>query len=559
MIGVLCRPEENRIACEFFELFKTPWSFFEESGTYDVLLATTGDIPETASPVILVFRSRSIPGDPSPVPDQIVGEDVLIHAGKLQLPIYGDLLTFDHADKVVARTSGSELAVGIEYVSDRRKVLHFGYDLFKEVEFLLVNGQTEKNASVPTLDRHIDLLRNSIIRAGVPVVEIPPRPAGHPFIVCLTHDVDFIRIRQHVFDHTMPGYLYRASIGSLFRFLRRRATAGQLLKNWLSVLSLPLVHLGLCRDFWFQFGGYRKIEGESKSTFFALPFKGKPGEKVTMENPKRRAAKYDITDIKEEVSGLEKADFEIGLHGIDAWHSRALAKREKERIQSITGNGGEIGVRMHWLCFGPQTFEVLDRSGFSYDSSVGYNRTIGYRAGTAQVFRPLSSLELLELPMHIQDVALFYPGALDLPEEEAREACSNIIDLACRNGGTLTTIWHMRSIAPERLWDGFYIRLLEEMRSRGGWLTTAGNGVRWFRKRRSLVFEELDLAADSLRLYYRIERKDLSDKQLLLRVSIPEGGGSVLEYPEYRCVEVPLGEDEQELILPLNPSGSQCS
>ena len=30
---------------------------------------------------------------------------------------------------------------------------------------------------------------------------------------------------------------------------------------------------------------------------------------------------------------------------------------------------------------------TLEKAGFSYDSTVGYNETIGYRAGTAQVFK----------------------------------------------------------------------------------------------------------------------------------------------------------------------------
>ena len=559
MIGVLCTPQERRIVSEFFELFKTPWAFFEEGGTYDILFVTTGDVPGSPPPVCLVFDSGSIPGDPSSSSDQQLTDDVWIRYADIQLPLYGKVLTFDPAEKIVAEIEGSGQAVGIEYISNNRKMLRFGYDLLGEVEFLLSNGQPDKNAAVPTLDLHIALLREWILAAGVPVVEIPPCPAGHPFIGCLTHDVDFISVRQHMLDHTILGFLYRASIGSLFRFLRGHLSAGQLLRNWLSVFALPLVHLGLCRDFWFQFEGYRRIEGDGRSTFFVLPFRGRSGEKVTMDNPERRAARYDITDIQEQVSELTEAGFEIGLHGIDAWHSKEHAHEEKERIGSVAGNNGTIGVRMHWLCFGQETFEILDRAGFLYDSSIGYNRTIGFRAGTAQVFRPLSSEQLLELPMHIQDVALFYPGALDLSEGEARDACSKITALACRNGGVITTIWHMRSIAPERLWDGFYIRLLEDMGSKGGWLTTAGDGVQWFMKRRALVFEEVNLNSETLRVNYRIDRKDQSGKQLLLRVYLPQKEGSTEGGGRYECVEVPLEEDRQELILPLIPSDRRPS
>ena len=64
-----------------------------------------------------------------------------------------------------------------------------------------------------------------------------------------------------------------------------------------------------------------------------------------------------------------------------------------------------------------------------------------------------------------------------------------LIDGAAEFGGVLTINWHDRSIAPERLWDGFYLKLLRELKSRGAWFATAAQTVSWFRKRRSAVVE----------------------------------------------------------------------
>jgi hypothetical protein len=69
---------------------------------------------------------------------------------------------------------------------------------------------------------------------------------------------------------------------------------------------------------------------------------------------------------------------------------------------------------MHWLLQDATTISVLEEAGFAYDSTAGYNETVGYRNGTAQVFRPLGARTLLELPMHIQDGALFYRKRLEL-------------------------------------------------------------------------------------------------------------------------------------------------
>src|SRR6266436_9352669 len=107
---------------------------------------------------------------------------------------------------------------------------------------------------------------------------------------------------------------------------------------------------------------------------------------------------------------------------------------------------------MHWLLQDSKTPLVLDESGYAYDSTAGYNETIGYRNGTSQVFRPLGASTLLELPLHIQDGALFYPHNLNLTESEAEKRCQSLLANIHELGGALTVLWHDRSHAAERFW-----------------------------------------------------------------------------------------------------------
>ena len=107
---------------------------------------------------------------------------------------------------------------------------------------------------------------------------------------------------------------------------------------------------------------------------------------------------------------------------------------------------------MHWLYFDSQAPATLEKAGFSYDSTVGYNETIGYRAGTTQVFKHAEVDRLLELPLHIMDTALFYPSYMNLSDDEARAAMLPLIENVTRFGGVLTINWHDRSLGPERLW-----------------------------------------------------------------------------------------------------------
>jgi hypothetical protein len=354
---------------------------------------------------------------------------------------------------------------------------------------LLTAGQPPENADIPSLDLHVVLLRDLIIASGVTLMEIPPVPEGYRFIACLTHDVDHPSIRKHRLDHTILGFLYRATLGSLLKAVRRRVTIRQMWANWGAALKLPFVYLGLAEDFWERFDCYPALE-RVRSSFFFIPVKGYPGRSGAGLAPNLRASGYSAAEIAGQIQTLKLAGCEIGLHGIDAWLDSSKGSEELEEIRRITGTRG-IGVRMHWLYFNEQSPVTLERAGADYDSTIGYNQTIGYRAGTTQVYKPLEVIRLLELPLHIMDTALFYPTHLDLSPKEARKRVGNIIDNAVQLGGCVTINWHDRSIAPERGWGGFYVELVEELRARGAWFATGAEAVAWFRKRRSAAFEEI--------------------------------------------------------------------
>jgi hypothetical protein len=163
---------------------------------------------------------------------------------------------------------------------------------------------------------------------------------------------------------------------------------------------------------------------------------------------------------------------------------------------------------MHWLYFDEQSPETLERAGADYDSTIGYNEIVGYRAGTHQVYKPLGATRLLELPLHVMDTALFYPGYLGLSATEAKKPVSAIIDNAAQLGGCVTVNWHDRSIAPERLWGEFYVDVLGELKSKGAWFATASQAVSWFRKRRSAVFETVSAEQGSLRVKVAVDAGD---------------------------------------------------
>ncbi len=491
MIGVMVDPADEIVTREFFELFKTPWEIYRENEGYDVVLCSGAVADHVNAKIVVIYASQ---------PTRLEGArnietrgsdgqgGALVYRGD-RLPIYGDSVRFAEIRDSFLRDERSGEAAAYKDQTADQILCRVGYDLFAEIRTLLTVGQPVANAGEPTLELHIALLRDLIVDSGVTLLEIPPVPEGYRFIVCLTHDVDHPSIRLHGWDHTTLGFLYRAVLGSAQRLLRGRLSTRDLIRNWVAALRLPFVQLGLVPDFWLEFPHrYEQLEAGLPSTFFVIPFRGRPGKKGDGTAPEFRAAAYSAQQIEATIQRLLAMGCEVGLHGIDAWTDSTTGRDEIGEIQRLTG-ATQCGTRMHWLYCDEHSPEVLEQAGATYDSTSGYNETVGYRAGTTQVFKPLGARRLLELPLHVMDTALFYPAHQDYSPAEAAGVVEQLIDNVLRFGGCLTINWHDRSVAPERLWDSFYHNLLEHLKSRGAWFATASQAVEWFQMRRSAKVE----------------------------------------------------------------------
>jgi hypothetical protein len=270
MIGVIANPADHAVVSEFFQLFKTPWEFYRSDRRYEVLLCA-GDcrIEERSARLVVVYAGHELPFDAEEKIEIASRRSnrTLSYNGSL-IPVYGDSLTFHEKGTSARIDEESRQAAMHQHQSGGSVVARIGYDLFSEIRSLLTAGQPVAHAGIPTLDLHIALLRDLIVANGVPLVEIPPVPEGYKFIACLTHDVDHPSIRQHKWDHTMFGFLYRAVFGSLSNLFRGRIPVRTLLANWAAALKLPFIYMGLAKDFWRGFADrYLELEKGLGSTF----------------------------------------------------------------------------------------------------------------------------------------------------------------------------------------------------------------------------------------------------------------------------------------------------
>jgi len=528
MIGVIANPADHDVVCEFFELFKTPWEFYRPNLKYEVVLVAGDCRFDGTAKVVVLYAGRKTHFDDEHeirTGGHLDNDCILSYQGR-RIPIYGNSITFPEKGSSLLTDEGSQVCAAYVDESSHGALARIGYDLFSEIRTLLTVGQPAANASIPALELHIALLRHLITGAGASIVEIPPIPDGHRFVACLTHDVDHPSIRQHKWDHTMFGFLYRATVGSFGKLFQGRISLRDLVKNCAAALKLPFVHLGLARDFWRDFDDrYLEIENGLHSTFFLIPFSDRPGSGWDGPAPALRGTRYGARSLSEPIAKLINAGCEVGLHGIDAWADSVKGSKELEEIRRLAG-ASQIGVRMHWLYYNEQSPSTLEAAGATYDSTIGYNETVGYRAGTTQVFKPLNAKELLELPLHVMDTALFYPSYMDFSPNQARVLLCQMIENAVQFGGTLTINWHDRSLAPERLWGSVYQDLLRDLKSRGAWISTVGEAISWFRKRRSATFEADTTQPGAVRVKVSVEHRD-GLPGMRLRIHPPQKSRSI--------------------------------
>jgi hypothetical protein len=492
MIGVSIPESQHDIAREFFQLCKTPWQFWKADQEYQVVICNGNADVGAKTKLVIAYGGHCTQSEfPSIGHEPHPASKSFISYRRCQMPIYGECSSFagSSADLAFNEANG-EPSIRATRVQGRTTV-EIGYDLFAEVRHLLELGQPDDCAACPTIELHISLLREIITRAGLPFVEIPPSPEGYSFCACLTHDVDHPVLRNHFFDPTMLGFIYRATLGAAGAYCLGRISLKRLWRNWNAAGRLPFIYAKLADDIWHDFGRYREIEGNKPSTFFVIPLRGVPGRKKTGHAPRKRGCKYTLSEIKAVLERITAGGSEVAVHGIDAWLDSKSGLLEKAELAQING-ANSLGVRMHWLYFDEPSPSRLEAAGFRYDSSLGYNNTVGYRSGTTQVFRPLRTQHLLEIPLHVMDTALFYPDYLNLSEKEAHRIVTALISNASRFGGVFTVNWHDRSIAPERLWDVFYRELLEELDVARAWFATAAQVANWFQMRRSATFSKVE-------------------------------------------------------------------
>lgn len=155
--------------------------------------------------------------------------------------------------------------------------------------------------------------------------------------------------------------------------------------------------------------------------------------------------------------GLEDvltAGCEVGVHGstLATEHFDQLAF-ERERCQKMTG-ATEIGLRFHNLRLDVRwTFDIIEKAGFLYDTTLGYPERSGWRNGFTFPYRPYSfhlerAYDFIEIPLVVMDGTFVLERYRNMPVRAAREEIFHILEIFKRWHGAGAITWHNHIFDP---------------------------------------------------------------------------------------------------------------
>ncbi len=279
-------------------------------------------------------------------------------------------------------------------------------------------------------------------------------PEARPFAICLTHDIDRVYEPIHSKGLEILTALKSGNFAHASRIvpqLRSKKYPGW---NFSEITAIEESY-GACSSFY----------------FLALE-EGDPGYT------------YAIEDLEQEMGALLDGGWEIGLHGgFEAYHDLEQLQKEKQHLEKVL-NQTVIGYRGHFLKFRvPDTWELLERAGFRYDTTLGYPDCTGFRNGMCHPFRPFNmntsqEMNILEIPLAIMDqTLLFY---MRMTTEQAWAQTELLLDAVERYNGVLTILWHNTFMDGESL--RFYRKILEYGHKKGAWMTNCKEIEAWWQK-----------------------------------------------------------------------------
>ncbi len=299
-------------------------------------------------------------------------------------------------------------------------------------------------------------------------------PEGKRFALCLTHDVDHLRVTAHV-ERLRALWAVR---GMSIR--ERTDLCASVGRHALRAMVSGVRHYPL--EMWLR----AEDEFGFRSTFY---FMGGPPAR-----PDARDIYYRLDDgilcegklrpLREILPTLVEGGWEVGMHGsIASAFDVEIARTERLRLCEAAGTD-VISGRQHYLNFDIRSTPLIhEAAGLRTDSTLGSNVLPEcHRIGTGLPFPMFHLLEdrplnLVQVPLIVHDNPLL--SAADGDAARAVEIATRQMKSAAERGGMVTLLFHPNYLESSTAFR-VYREILAVANDLGAWGCPAGDAARWF-------------------------------------------------------------------------------
>ena len=305
-------------------------------------------------------------------------------------------------------------------------------------------------------------------------------PDGKRFALCLTHDVDQVRVTAHVERIRALRSVRGAS------FKDRAALCASVGRHVLRTMVSGVRHYPL--DLWLR----AEDEFGFRSTFY---FMGGPPARPDVRDIFYRLddqilCEGQLRPLRDFLPTLVAGGWEVGMHGsIASAFDVEIARTERLRLSEAAKTEVTSG-RQHYLHFDIRSTPLVhEAAGLLTDSTMGSNVVPAcHRIGTGLPFpmfhllddRPLN---LVQVPLIIHDNALLVAAQGDVAR--AVEMATRQMIAAAARGGMVTLLFHPNYLESATAFQ-VYRGILAAAHDLDAWGCTAGDAVRWFCKQHAV-------------------------------------------------------------------------
>ena len=344
--------------------------------------------------------------------------------------------------------------------------LHFFLEEIKDTLEILT--ENEKVYETPIINDKIAILENILMQIFIhykqPFLRVKYLPSHFSWGICISHDVDNLSLKEHMIDDVSVKSL----VSSYIELYHKHRNVQSTLNYNLACIRCLLFGF---KDPYDNIEEWIELEKNIPSTFYFAMTSG-------------RGIKYSKEQTKNAVKMLAGTQFEIGIHGQN--HSNIqIIKEELEELFSISGKKPS-GIRMHYLNFSKDTWQLLEDAGYLYDTTYGFSRETGYRSGTVMPYYvPVTSdQKIIEIPLHIMDTTLFNVLYMNLNTEMAISITEKTIEQCRKYNGVMSALIHQRSISPHfSRYREWYMWLRDLIQNDGQcWIVSNEKLAEWHRQ-----------------------------------------------------------------------------